>query len=94
VEEEAFKGKTGECVFPSKFEPHAVMIHSPRLRVLALFTPEGLEEAFSSVSSPAQSLDKIHIAGNKKRQKLTARKKLTVSLPAQEHPHWKVVTNQ
>ena len=42
--------------FP-KFEPHAFVIRSPRLRVLALFTPAGLEEAFGAMSSPAQSLD-------------------------------------
>src|SRR5262245_61619987 len=46
VAEEAFKVKMGECVFLPKFKPHAFIIRSPRLRVLALFTPAGLEEAF------------------------------------------------
>jgi hypothetical protein len=57
VGEEAFKVKTGECVFLPKFKPRAFIIRSPRLRVLALFTPGGLEEAFRGMSSPAQSLD-------------------------------------
>ena len=47
----------GECVFLPKFKPHAFIIRSPRFRVLALFTPAGLEEAFRGMSSPAQRLD-------------------------------------
>ena len=54
---EAFKAKTGECVFLPKFEPHAFLIRSSRLRVLTLFTPAGLEEAFRGMSSPAQYLN-------------------------------------
>ena len=57
VGEEAFKVETGECIFLPKFKPHAFVIRSPRLRVLALFTPAGLEEAFRSMDSPAQSLE-------------------------------------
>ena len=57
VGEEAFKVKMGECVFLPKFKPHAFIIRSPRFRVLALFTPAGLEEAFRGMSSPAQRLD-------------------------------------
>ena len=45
VGEEAFKVKMGECVFLPKFKPHAFIIRSPRLRVLALFIPAGLEES-------------------------------------------------
>src|SRR5262245_49844305 len=44
VGKEAFKVETGECVFLPRFKPHAFVIRSPRLRVLALFTPAGLEE--------------------------------------------------
>jgi mannose-6-phosphate isomerase-like protein (cupin superfamily) len=57
VGDKAFKVETGECVFLPKCKPHAFVIRSPRLRVLALFTPAGLEEAFRRMSSPAQSLD-------------------------------------
>jgi quercetin dioxygenase-like cupin family protein len=57
VGEEAFKVERGECIFLPKFTPHAFVIRSPRLRVLALFTPAGLEEAFRSMSSPAVTLD-------------------------------------
>jgi mannose-6-phosphate isomerase-like protein (cupin superfamily) len=56
VGEEAFKVKTGECVFLPKFEPHAFVIRSTQLRVLALFSPAGLEEAFRGMSSPAKRL--------------------------------------
>ena len=57
VGEKGFNLKAGECVFMPRFKPHAFVIRSHRLRVLALFTPAGLEEAFRVMSSPAQSLD-------------------------------------
>jgi Mannose-6-phosphate isomerase len=57
VGEKAFDVKEGECVFMPRFKPHAFVIRSPRLRVLALFTPAGLEEAFRAMSSSAQSLN-------------------------------------
>ena len=56
VGKEAFKVKTGECFFLPKCKPHAFVIRSARIRMLALFTPGGLEEAFRSMSSPAQNL--------------------------------------
>ena len=55
--DEAFNVKTGECVFLPKFRPHAFVVRSHRLRVLALFAPAGLEEAFHSASSSATRLD-------------------------------------
>ena len=57
VGEEAFKVKTGECVFLPRFKPHAFVVRSPRLRELTVLTPGGLEEAFSSMSSPAKNLE-------------------------------------
>ena len=57
IGKEAFKVETGECVFLPRFKPHAFMIRSPRLRVLALFTPARLEEAFRGMSAPAQRLE-------------------------------------
>jgi mannose-6-phosphate isomerase-like protein (cupin superfamily) len=57
VGEEAFKVETGECIFLPRFTPHAFVIRSPRLHVLALMTPAGLEEAFRKIDSPAQSLE-------------------------------------
>ena len=57
VGEEVFNGKTGECIFLPRLKPHAFIIRSPRLRLLILFTPGGLEEAFRSGGSPAQYLD-------------------------------------
>jgi quercetin dioxygenase-like cupin family protein len=44
VGKDAFKGP-GDCIFLPKFTPHAFVIRSRRLRVLALFTPSGLEDA-------------------------------------------------
>ena len=57
VGKEAFKVEAGECVFLPRFKPHAFVIRSLRLRVLALFTPAGLEEAFRGMITPAQSLE-------------------------------------
>ena len=57
VGKEAFKVEAGECVFLPRFKPHAFVIRSPWLRVLALLSPAGLEEAFRSIDSPAQSLE-------------------------------------
>lgn len=57
VREEAFNVSTGECVFLPKFAPHALVIRSPRLRVLILYTPGGLEETFGKMSAPAQTLE-------------------------------------
>ena len=57
VGEEAFKVQTGECVFLPKLKPHAFVIRSSRIRLLLIITPGGLEEAFRSTASPAQSLD-------------------------------------
>jgi hypothetical protein len=37
--------------------PHAFVVRSPRLQLLTLFTPGGLEAAFRGESSPAQNLD-------------------------------------
>ena len=57
VGKDTFKMKAGECVFMPRFRPHAFVIRSPRLRVLALFTPAGLEEVFRPWSTPAQRLE-------------------------------------
>jgi len=57
IGEEAFTVKTGECVFLPQFKPHAFVIRSPRLRVLILYTPGGVEEAFHRMSSPAKNLE-------------------------------------
>src|SRR5215469_250284 len=57
VGEEVFNGKTGECIFLPRFKPHAFIIRSPRLRLLILFAPAGVEEAFRRMSSPAQNLN-------------------------------------
>ena len=53
VGKEAFKVETGECVFLPRFKPHAFVIRSPWLRVLALFSPAGLEEFLKATSVPA-----------------------------------------
>ena len=57
VGKDEFKVKAGECVFMPRFRPHAFVIRSPRLRLLALFTPAGLEEVFRPWSTPAQRLE-------------------------------------
>ena len=57
VGDKAFNVQAGECVFMPRFRPHAFVIRSRRLRLLALFTPAGLEEVFRGMSTPAQRLD-------------------------------------
>ena len=57
VGEEVFNGKTGACIFLPRLKPHAFIIRSPRLRLLILFAPAGVEDAFRSMSSPAHSLE-------------------------------------
>jgi quercetin dioxygenase-like cupin family protein len=57
VGEKAFNVKAGECVFMPRLKPHAFVIRSPQLRLLALFTPAGLEEAFRGMSTPAKRLE-------------------------------------
>jgi len=54
---EGFKVKKGECIFLPRLKPHAFVIRSPRLRLLTLFTPTGLEEAFRGAGSSPQNLD-------------------------------------
>src|SRR5215468_5749835 len=57
IGKEAFKVEKGECVFLPRLKPHAFAIGSPRIRLLTLFRPAGLEDAFRSASSPAQNLE-------------------------------------
>ena len=57
VGKEGFKVEKGECVFLPRLKPHAFAIRSPQIRLLTLFTPAGLEDAFRSASSPAKNLE-------------------------------------
>jgi quercetin dioxygenase-like cupin family protein len=57
VGQKVFKVRTGESVFLPGFVPHAFVVRSPRLQLLTLFTPAGLEGAFRGESTPAQNLD-------------------------------------
>jgi mannose-6-phosphate isomerase-like protein (cupin superfamily) len=55
--DEVFAAGAGGCVFLPRLKPHAFLIRSPSLRMLALFTPGGIEEKFRSVSAPATDLE-------------------------------------
>jgi quercetin dioxygenase-like cupin family protein len=57
VGDETLQVSEGGCVFLPRLKPHAFAIRSPRLRLLTVFTPGGLEDVFRSASVPAQSLD-------------------------------------
>jgi quercetin dioxygenase-like cupin family protein len=57
VGERAFKVQAGESIFLPRFTPHAFVIRSPRLRMLSIFVPGGLEDAFRSMSTPPEYLD-------------------------------------
>jgi mannose-6-phosphate isomerase-like protein (cupin superfamily) len=57
VGDQSFEVSTGGCVFMPKDKPHAFTVRSPRIHLLALFTPAGIEEAFRADCVPAQVLD-------------------------------------
>ena len=57
VGKEGFRVKKGECIFLPRLKPHAFAIRSSRLRLLTLFTPAGIEEAFRGAGSSPKSLD-------------------------------------
>ena len=57
VGKEGFKVQKGECAFLPRLKPHAFAIRSPKIRLLTLFTPAGLEDAFRSASLPAKNLE-------------------------------------
>ena len=54
---ELFTVSQGGCVFLPRLKPHAFIIRSHQLRLLTLFTPGGIEDAFRSRSIPAQALE-------------------------------------
>lgn len=54
---DVFTVSQGGCVFLPRSKPHAFIIRTPRLRLLTLFTPGGIEDAFRSKSVPAQTLE-------------------------------------
>ena len=57
VGKEGFRVKKGECIFLPRLKPHAFAIRSTQIRLLTLFTPAGIEDAFRSASSPAKTLE-------------------------------------
>jgi quercetin dioxygenase-like cupin family protein len=57
VGRDVFKVEAGECIFLPRFQPHAFVIRSARLRMLILFTPGGVEGAFRGMSTPAENLE-------------------------------------
>jgi hypothetical protein len=54
--QERFTVGAGGCVFLPRLKPHAFIIRSPELRMLALFSPGGIEEAFRVSDAPAKHL--------------------------------------
>lgn len=54
---QGFNVKQGECVFLPRLIPHAFRIRSPRLRLLLVITPGGLEASFRSMASPAERME-------------------------------------
>jgi mannose-6-phosphate isomerase-like protein (cupin superfamily) len=54
--DDVFTVGTGGCVFLPRLVPHAFIIRSPMLRMLALFTPGGIEDMFRRVSAPATNI--------------------------------------
>ena len=52
--EERFSVGAGGCVFLPRLKPHAFVIRSPELRMLALFSPGGIEDSFRVIDVPAK----------------------------------------
>ena len=52
IGEDVFKAAAGGCVFLPRLKPHTFIIRSPSLRMLALFTPGGIEAKFRIMSTP------------------------------------------
>jgi quercetin dioxygenase-like cupin family protein len=55
--ENDFSVGDGACVFLPRLKPHAFIIRSPLLRMLALFTPVGIEQGFRGISAPAEHME-------------------------------------
>ena len=55
VGKQGFKVERGECIFLPRLEPHAFAVRSAQIRLLTLFTPAGIEDAFRSAGSPVKS---------------------------------------
>ena len=52
--EERFSVGAGGCVFLPRLKPHAFIVRSPELRMLALFSPGGIEDAFRVIDASAR----------------------------------------
>jgi mannose-6-phosphate isomerase-like protein (cupin superfamily) len=57
VGKEVFHVKARGCVFLPRLIAHAFIIRSPRIRLLTLFSPAGIEDAFRGKSVPAEAMD-------------------------------------
>jgi hypothetical protein len=57
VGEQAFRVRAGECCFLPKLKPHTFVIRSPRIHMLALFSPAGFEGYIHSRRSRAEKLE-------------------------------------
>jgi mannose-6-phosphate isomerase-like protein (cupin superfamily) len=54
---EVFHVEAGECMFLPKGKPHAFLIQSPEIRILAFITPGGFMNALKDMASPAEKLE-------------------------------------
>jgi len=57
VEGEVFQVEAGECMFLPKRKPHAFIIQSHEIRMLALITPGGFMNAVKHMAAPAEKLE-------------------------------------
>jgi mannose-6-phosphate isomerase-like protein (cupin superfamily) len=57
VEGEIFQVGAGDCMFLPKGHPHAFLIQSPEIHMLALITPGGLMDAINEMAAPAQKME-------------------------------------
>ena len=57
VEREIFQVGAGDCMFLPKGHPHAFLIQSPEIHMLALITPGGLMDAINEMAAPAEKME-------------------------------------
>ena len=57
VGNEVFQVGPGECAFLPLGRPHAFIIRSPEIRMLALITPGGFLKSFESMAAPAEKME-------------------------------------
>lgn len=57
VDREVFTVTTGECMFLPQRRPHAFLITSEEIHIIALITPEGFNDALNKMNAPTGRME-------------------------------------